>query len=270
MVIKGYIFNLKKYAVHDGPGIRTTIFFQGCPLNCWWCHNPECHKKLWDKNKIDPAQLNCIRPYYMKVGGSKVREVFVSELMEEIKKDRIFFEDSGGGITCSGGEPLLQTEFLIELLQACKQAGIHTVVDTSGYAPWRYIEKISPLTDLFLFDLKLIDDKEHLKYTGVSNKLILDNLKKLSALKKEIFIRIPLIPGVTDLIENLEDIATHLKKMNGIFRIDLLPYNPMGLEKYKKLKMKNQIANLRHQSHEELQKMWEYFEKFGFQVNIEG
>jgi pyruvate formate lyase activating enzyme len=144
------------------------------------------------------------------------------------------------------------------------------VVDTSGYAPWRDFETIIPLTDLFLFDLKLIDDNEHMKYTGVSNQLILDNLKKLSGLKKEIYIRIPLIPGVTDLSGNLEDIASYLKKLDGIFRIDLLPYNPMGLEKYKKLKMKNQFANLKHQSPEELNKMWEYLEQFGFQVNIEG
>jgi pyruvate formate lyase activating enzyme len=270
MATKGYIFNLKKYAVHDGPGIRTTIFFQGCPLNCSWCHNPESRKKLRDKNKIDTAQLNCIRPYYMKVGEGKVREVTVPEVMDEIQKDRIFYEDSGGGITCSGGEPLLQIEFLTELLQNCKQAGIHTVVDTSGYASWSDVERITPLTDLFLFDLKLIDDKEHLKYTGVSNKLILDNLKNLSGLKKEIYIRIPLIPEITDLTENLEGIASYLKKIDGISRIDLLPYNPMGLEKYKKLKMKHQIVNLKHQSQEELQKMWEYLEKFGFQVNIEG
>ncbi|MEJ2051259.1 MAG: glycyl-radical enzyme activating protein [Calditrichota bacterium] len=253
MATKGYIFNLKKYA-----------------LNCSWCHNPESRKKLRDKNKIDTAQLNCIRPYYMKVGEGKVREVTVPEVMDEIQKDRIFYEDSGGGITCSGGEPLLQIEFLTELLQNCKQAGIHTVVDTSGYASWSDVERITPLTDLFLFDLKLIDDKEHLKYTGVSNKLILDNLKNLSGLKKEIYIRIPLIPEITDLTENLEGIASYLKKIDGISRIDLLPYNPMGLEKYKKLKMKHQIVNLKHQSQEELQKMWEYLEKFGFQVNIEG
>jgi len=270
MATKGYIFNLKKYAVHDGPGIRTTVFFQGCPLNCWWCHNPESRKKLRKKQIIESAQLNCIRPYYMKVGEGKVREVTVPELIDEILKDRIFYEDSGGGVTCSGGEPLLQIEFLAEFLQVCKQAGLHTVVDTSGYAPWHDFETIIPLTDLFLFDLKLIDDNEHMKYTGVSNQLILDNLKKLSGLKKEIYIRIPLIPGVTDLSGNLEDIASYLKKLDGIFRIDLLPYNPMGLEKYKKLKMKNQIANLKHQSHEELNKMWEYLEQFGFQVNIEG
>jgi pyruvate formate lyase activating enzyme len=113
MATKGYIFNLKKYAVHDGPGIRTTVFFQGCPLNCWWCHNPESRKKLRKNRKIESAQLNCIRPYYMKVGEEKVREVTVPELMDEILKDRIFYEDSGGGVTCSGGEPLLQIEFLV-------------------------------------------------------------------------------------------------------------------------------------------------------------
>ena len=248
---KGIIFNLKKYAVHDGPGIRATVFFQGCSLNCIWCHNPES-RVTEGKKILNQADRNCLRPFSVKIEENSAREVSVKELMAEIKKDAIFYSESNGGVTFSGGEPLLQTDFLLELLKQCQKENIHTAVDTAGYVPWENFTKIYEYVDLFLYDLKLIDDKKHVKYIGVSNKLILENLNKLSQIKQNIIVRIPLIPGITDKNKNLQEIVSYLKKTKTIKRIDLLPYNPMGEEKYKKLKISNILGKMKHQTEKQL------------------
>ena len=185
--MKGVIFDIKRFAVHDGPGIRTTVFLQGCPLGCWWCHNPE-------------GQRNN--------AGNKVS---VAEVMDEVIKDSIFYEESNGGVTFSGGEPLHQSGFLSELLKGCKKEGFHTCVDTSGYATKESIDLIMDDTDLFLFDLKHTDDTVHRKYTGVSNSCIIDNLKYLAGKKKEIILRFPVIPGINDSTDNISEMLKLLK-----------------------------------------------------------
>lgn len=237
-------------------------------MNCWWCHNPESRDLPSDK--IKETKFNCLRPYSIQVGEGKVREVSVRELIIEIKKDIIFFEQSQGGVTFSGGEPLVQLEFLYSILTECKKENIHTVVDTCGYAPREDFKKIYELVDLFLYDIKVIDDKAHVDSTGVSNKLILENLAYLNQLRSNIFIRIPLIPGVTDTEENLIGIAEYVKKLKTIKRIDLLPYNPMGEEKYKKLKMDRKLPNLKHQTEAELDKIRKKLENYGFEVKVGG
>ncbi len=247
----GYIGSVKKYAIHDGPGIRTTVFFKGCPLNCWWCHNPECQTLPSD-------------------GGELSFQTDLEAVMKDVKKDIIFFDQSGGGVTFSGGEPLFQIDFLCALLDACKASGIHTAVDTCGYAKYQCFEKIFGHVDLFLYDLKIINDDEHVKYTGISNKLIHDNLIMLSQNQQNIRIRIPLIPSVTDTELNLTDIARVISNLDSIKTVDILPYNQLGISKYRKLRRDSKLDRLKTQSREEIKKKQQLLESFGLVVNIGG
>ena len=266
MSATGTIFDLKKFTIHDGPGIRTTVFFKGCPLSCWWCQNPE-------GLKLEP-EIMTVKSGGRGAGDSKKtsigRVVAAGEIMEEIKKDIVFYDQSGGGVTFSGGEPLMQADFLSELLQRCRQAGIHTAVDTSGYAEWETIEAILRRVDLFLYDLKLIDDADHRKYTGVSNTLILENLSRLSAAKAKIIIRVPLIPDITDTPRNLEDIAGTLKSINGSFAIDLLPYNKIAEDKFRRFDLAPRLKAVPGRSDEEIKQLAGLFEACGYGVTIGG
>jgi pyruvate formate lyase activating enzyme len=271
---KGIIYNIMKYSIHDGPGIRTTVFLKGCPLDCWWCHNPEsqnsqietmefpercigckecikaCKLGIMGKNiskenfkKICNLCGKCIDVCYALAREMIGKEMTTFEVMEEIKKDSIFYSESGGGATFSGGEPLMQKDFLEDLLRECKKNSIHTALDTSGYGPIRDLLDIAKLTDLFLYDIKLMDNGKHVKYTGVPNKLILDNLRELSKLHSNIIIRIPVIPGVNDDGENI--LATgELAVSLGIKEINLLPFHRAGTEKYKKLNMEHKLKDL--------------------------
>ncbi len=250
----GIIFDIKKYAIHDGPGIRTTVFFKGCPMQCWWCHNPE-------SREIYPQQ----------VANSTIgKTMSVAEVMKEIKKDIVFYDESGGGVTFSGGEPLMQPEFLLNLLLACKQAEIHTTIDTCGYADKMVVEKMLAYTDLFLFDLKLMDNKTHQKYTGVANQKIYENLKLILKTEKEIHIRIPVIPGITDEINNINDIIAYLKTLSGIDKINLLPYHKIGTHKYERLGMVFKARDIKEPSDEKMQSLKEQFTSAGFEISIGG
>lgn len=190
--------------------------------------------------------------------------------MDEVNKDIIFYNQSGGGITFSGGEPLAQLEFLFGLLEACKENGLHTAVDTCGYAKCQHFEKIFDFVDLFLYDLKIYNDDEHIKYTGVSNKLIHENLMLLSHNNQNIRIRVPLIPGVSDTQNNLSQIAQFVLKLPNITTIDLLPYNRLGISKYRKRGQNNKLRDLPTQTKKEIIRKQELFESYGFNVNIGG
>jgi len=256
----GYIFDIKKFALHDGPGIRTTVFLKGCPLRCWWCHNPESIKKIpQDESGFCTDQMDSITKKYT-----------VEEVVEIIKKDVVFFDESGGGATFSGGEPLVQISFLQEILEKCKKKSIFTTVDTSGYAPTESFKNIYRHTDLFLYDLKLFDDELHKKYTGVSNELIKNNVEFLDSVNSNIIIRIPLIPNITDTENNLSSIANYLVKLNNIDRIDLLPYNKLAEDKYRRLNQKSQLGTLETQSDNKLQKLLYLMESFGFKTKLSG
>ncbi len=259
--MKGYIFDIKKFAIHDGPGIRTTVFLKGCPLRCWWCHNPESHKILPETIQDNSNSNNC------DITGS---EVSADEIMEEILKDRLFYDDSGGGVTFSGGEPLSQIEFLTELLFRSKKEDLHTIVDTSGFAPFENIKSIYDLTDLFFFDLKIIDRGDHLKFTGVFNEIIIENLIQLNEMGKKTVIRIPLIPGYTDTLKNLDGLLKFISKLKNIGRIDLLPYNKIAESKYARLKKESKLVNLQTQTEQELNTIKNRFSKLGREVNIRG
>ena len=251
----GVVFDIKKFALHDGPGIRTTIFLQGCPLNCRWCHNPESIRDVSDI-RADSAVVS--------------QQYSTDNMLREILKDTAFYEESGGGVSFSGGEPLMQIGFLREMLTLCKNNNIHTVVDTSGYSPYSAFEVINSMTDLYLYDIKLMNDTFHRKYTGVSNILILDNLKKLTATDLEIIIRVPLIPGITDTAENLQKISQFIKKLGTITRVDLLPFNSLATSKYQRLGKNIRLTDISPQKDTELTTMKTIFEDAGLQVTLRG
>jgi pyruvate formate lyase activating enzyme len=262
----GDIFDIKRFAIHDGPGIRTTVFFRGCPLVCWWCHNPEaradCGSATYLKRSVDmslPLSDNVIGP-----------DVRLSTLMDEIEKDSVFYGQSGGGLTVSGGEPMMQIDFLESLLKACREKSIATAVDTSGYAPWAGFERILKLVDLFMVDLKLIDDVKHEKYTGVSNRLILDNFDHLLKSGTAVRARCPMIPGITDTEDNIDSIISFLGNHLDVELISILAYNPLGEDKFARLGIEYGPGPLRTQSADEMMDIASRFEKAGLNVRIGG
>jgi pyruvate formate lyase activating enzyme len=235
----GIVFDIKHYAIHDGPGIRTTVFLKGCPLRCAWCHNPESQDGQPEQVKTE-----------VKVGKNSFEEVetigkrmSVDQVMKEITRDIPFHNESGGGVTFSGGEPLYQPEFLKELLRECRNAGIHTCVDTTGYSPPSVIRDMVKDTNLFLYDLKIMDDTRHVEYTGVSNELSLSNLSLLVRKGAGIIIRFPVIPGHTDQKENIESVIEKLVDLN-LRELDLLRYHLAAGHKYCKLGKPLQINEL--------------------------
>lgn len=250
------IFDIQRNSFVDGPGIRTTVFFKGCNLKCAWCHNPESQspkkQMMIYKNKctgcgkcleVCPNNLEkcdfCGRcEIFCASDARKVcgREYTVDEVFSEVIKDKAFYDNSGGGVTFSGGECMLQIDFLCEILEKCKENGIHTAVDTAGNVPWEYFERILKYTDLFLYDIKLFDREKHKQYTGADNKVILDNLKKLFEGGASVWIRIPVIPGANDTEEEMRKIKEFLKPYSPL-KIELLCYHKMGEHKYDALNM---------------------------------
>ncbi|QQS37689.1 MAG: glycyl-radical enzyme activating protein [Ignavibacteriales bacterium] len=269
MNMTGIIFDIKRFAIHDGPGIRTTVFFKGCPLRCWWCQNPESLNNSPAISYSNNTGLTS-SDFCLEESEKVIRKISVDDLLIEITKDRIFYDESGGGVSFSGGEPLMQVEFLKSILDKCRYQGIHTTVDTSGYAPTESFEEILPLVDLFLFDLKIIDDHLHQKYTDASNFLILKNLKFLLERGSKVIIRIPLIPGITDTKKNIEDIFSLLKTFDSISRIDLLPYNEIAEIKYKRLGRTRKLDSLKSQSDEKLEEIKSQLEMLNLEVTIRG
>lgn len=295
---KGLIFDIRGFSIHDGPGIRTTVFFKGCFLRCHWCHNPEgqmpkpelifsrtrcigCHECLKNcpKQALSQRGANifisrkkceicgiCVQNCPSQAMDFAGREMTVREVMEAIKKDAVFYEQSKGGVTFSGGEPLFQPMFLNSVLEECEENHFHTCLDTSGYASFDVLEKISEKIDLFLYDIKIIDEKNHLKYTGVSNKLILENLARLAATGKKIIVRIPLIAGINDTDGNIDGTIEFLKSVPSIKTVSLLPYHRLGSQKYKKLNRYQ--PRFQAPSEEVVKGIKEKFEKSGFEIKI--
>jgi pyruvate formate lyase activating enzyme len=258
----GTVFRIKKYALHDGPGIRTTVFFKGCPLRCWWCHNPEGlkpHSEVMDPVRAESRQKQTIGKF-----------MSVDEVMAEIEKDVVFYDESGGGVTFSGGEPLLQASFLKALSEACARRDIHTALDTSGYAAPEIFEAAVERIDLILYDLKIMDNDRHVYFTGVSNQLILENLKRMGRNGRPLRVRFPVIPGVTDDRQNIDRIARLVGSLETVQQIDLLPYHRTADGKYRRLGLPNPMQGVPPASGDQVQRIKSDFERYGFTVKIGG
>ena len=300
--MEGQVFNIMKYAVHDGPGIRNTVFLKGCPLNCWWCHNPES-QELKPQLTFFPNRcigcMDCIaacKENAIKAVDGKVvtdldkcknngdctlvcfaearemagQSMSVDQVVKELLKDKIFYDESGGGVTFSGGEPLVQKTYLLELLKEMKKLGIHTTIDTCGYASSETIKEVAGLTDLFLFDLKHMNSEKHEKYTGVPNDLILENLNILHSMGKEIIIRIPIIPGFNDSDEELNELRNYIATLKNVKEVNLLPYHNIGQEKYNRIGKLYKMKDVKEPSQEDMEYALKQMDGCGVKVKIGG
>lgn len=243
----GTVFDIQRFSVHDGPGIRTTVFMKGCPLRCQWCHNPEgltrtpqlqffaesCVGCGACGSRSDLADAERCRSGALKVCG---RQMSADEVVTEVLRDRIFYAENGG-VTFSGGECLLQADFVVEVLSEIKKLGLSTAIDTSGYVPACEIEKTLPVCDLYLYDVKCMDPQIHKAYTGVDNRLILSNLRLLSEAGKEIWVRVPVIPDFNDRTTEMEAIADLVASLPTVRQVTLMPYHTLGAGKYETLGM---------------------------------
>jgi|WetSurMetagenome_2_1015567.scaffolds.fasta_scaffold68493_2 pyruvate formate lyase activating enzyme len=298
--LAGTIFNIMRFSVYDGPGIRTTVFLKGCPASCLWCHNPEalsgkiqlmvrkdrcrhcgdcaaaCPRNAISLQDGETAtdwkrclQCGaCVEVCYAEARELVGRSVTVRDLLKEISRDIPFFEESGGGVTFSGGEPLQQHEFLQEILKACKERGLHTAVDTTGYAPPEVLRRIAGWTDLFLYDLKLMNDLRHREFTGISNGVILQNLKDLAAGGNQVQIRVPLVPGINDSRENIGEMGRFVATLPNVKEIELLPYHTAGGGKYERLGMKFSLPGITPLSNPEMEWIIEELRRNGISVHV--
>ncbi|WP_172408159.1 glycyl-radical enzyme activating protein [Desulfosporosinus sp. FKA] len=298
----GKIINIMKYSIHDGPGIRTAVFFKGCPLNCLWCHNPESQKYdqelfYWPdrcigcgrclescsrdaigltSGKLEYKRAQCkVCGDCCKVCHAGARELVaktmsVGQVMAEIEKDLVFYDESGGGATFSGGEALMQPTFLTELLQDCQKKEINTAVETCGYVKPEILQTISPYVNLFLYDLKLMDSQRHQYYTGVPNELILDNLRWLAEHHPKVLVRVPIIPGCNDDKENLHQLGEFVASLKRVQELHLLPYHRAGVDKYKRLGLEYQLPDIQAPESEQMERIKGELEQYGLKVKIGG
>ena len=273
--VRGCVFNVQRFCVHDGPGIRTTVFFKGCPLNCLWCHNPEskdpapeiayraaqcigcgacikacpqgCHTLTESGHVYE--RTNCTRcgacarvcPGVLEIVG---REINASEVLAEVLRDRRFYENSGGGLTLSGGEPAVQLPFALALLERAKENGVCTCVETCGYVPQAHMKSLAAYTDLFLYDCKETDPALHERFTGVAPDIILQNLRLLDGLGKRIILRVPIIPGFNDRPDHFRRVAEMVNGLLNVQEIQLMPYHPLGHAKYESLGRQYPLSEL--------------------------
>ena len=302
MTLSGIVFDIKKFSIHDGPGIRTTVFLKGCGLRCWWCHNPEsqhpkpelvlrpdlcihcgacvgeCPHSAISANgsgfvtdrEICRSCGTCTGSCYADAREIIGREMTVDQVMAEILRDLAFYDESGGGVTFSGGEPMLQEDFLLALLKACQAQDLHTTVDTCGHVPTQAVNRIRPHVDLFLYDLKLIDDTRHREVTGASNVLILENLRLLAQNGHNIILRIPIIPAINDDEDNINRIAALAGELLGVIRVDLLPYHKIGSDKYERINKINPMPETKPPSDAKMTEIAQVFQGLGLSVKTGG
>ena len=260
----GYIFDVQRFSIHDGPGIRTTVFLKGCTLRCVWCHNPEgvdaapqlsflpercigcgyCARVCPnDAHRVEPERGHvldrerctvcgaCARECYAGALELVGREATVEEVLETVLRDRPFYERSGGGLTLSGGEPLMQIDFAEALLRGAKEEGLHCAVETCGYVDWGRFERLLPLVDLFLYDIKETDPARHAEYTGAPNEGILRNLRTLCARGAAVLVRLPIVPGLNDRPDHFRAVAAIARELPGLLGFEMMPYHRLGTGK---------------------------------------
>ncbi|MBR5528336.1 MAG: glycyl-radical enzyme activating protein [Clostridia bacterium] len=256
--VKGRIFDIQKFSVHDGPGIRTIVFLKGCFLRCKWCCNPESQEYKIQK---------------MIRGGKETlvgKDVTVGEVMEDILKDVPYYRRSGGGVTLSGGESLAQPDFAVALLSACKEYGLHTAMETTGFADFSVIERFIPVCDLFLMDIKHTDSQKHKEFTTQSNEIILENAKRIAKTARELVIRVPVIPTFNDTPEEIASIAMFAKSLGTVKQLHLLPYHKLGYDKYIGLSREYPMGDIQSPSKELMLLLKETASACGLDVEIGG
>lgn len=256
--VSGRIFDIQRFSVHDGPGIRTIVFFKGCRLRCKWCCNPESQRK-----EIE---------YFNRDDGTKTvtgRDVTAGEVMETVARDEAYYRRSGGGMTLSGGEFLLQPEFAKALLMLARMHGINTAVETTSFADFGVIEELLPHIDHYLMDIKHMDSLKHREYTGVNNELILENARKVAKIKNNFVVRVPVIPKFNDTEREISQIAEFAAKI-GAKRLHLLPYHRLGQDKYRWLSRNYELGDILPPENEKMQQLLKSAEKFGIDCQIGG
>ena len=256
--IKGRIFNIQRFSLHDGPGIRTIVFFKGCYMRCAWCCNPESQR----------YEIETI----IEKGKEKTvgYDVTVSDIMPEILSDMAYYKRSEGGVTLSGGEVLCQADFAAELLKACKAEGLHTAIESSSAASFDKIEKLLPYLDLYLMDIKHMDREKHKEYTSHGNERILENARKIAESGVELIIRTPVIPGFNDTPEEIKAISQFAKSLPGVCEHHLLPYHRLGTDKYEGLGRKYTLSEIEPPSKEKMEYLLSVAETSGLRCKIGG
>ena len=256
--IKGRIFNIQRFSIHDGPGIRTIVFFKGCVMRCAWCCNPESQR----------SEIEAL----IEGGREKTvgRDVTVDDIMPEILSDMPYYRRSGGGVTLSGGEVLCQADFARELLRECKENGLHTAIESAASTSYSEIEKLLPYLDLYLMDIKHTDAEKHKEYTGVSNERILENARRVAESGVELVVRTPVIPGFNDTAEEIRAISSFARTLPGVREHHLLPYHRLGQDKYAGLGRKYSLADIEPPSREKMEYLLSIAETSGLKCKIGG
>lgn len=300
--LKGIVFNIQRFSIHDGPGIRTVVFLKGCPLNCLWCSNPEsqevfprifhdprkcmgcnacilkCHSgAISQKGEVKLVNMkkcnmcgNCLESCYSGALELVGKEMTVEEVMSEIRKDRPFYFNSGGGVTLSGGEPSVQYEFAARILDKCSKEGIDTALETSGYANWSILNELIQRVNLVLFDIKHMNPHQHKIFTGVDNKLILENAKKIASSGKNMIVRVPVIPKHNDDEENIRATMNFTISLKTVKEIHLLPYHRLGKGKYNRLGREYPLGDLPSPEQEDMERLRSLGERMGLITQIGG
>jgi len=296
---RGVVFDIQRFSVHDGPGIRTTVFLKGCPLGCLWCHNPEsqrmqpvlsfereicvmcgeCVKEcsrnaqsIVDGRRVIRRELcvgcgNCVDACNTNALVLKGKTMTVEEVIRDVLRDELLCRKSGGGVTISGGEPLMQPTFTFDILRRVKEHNLHTAIETCGHAKWNTFERILEVTDLVIYDLKHMDSVQHKKLVGVGNDLILQNLKKVMKRNKEVLVRIPLIPDINDSDENLQKSAEFMRRL-GIEGVEVIPYHEFAATKYELLGIDYVLRVLKTYTSEQLEQKRQRLAKLGIKAKI--
>ncbi|MGI6706207.1 MAG: glycyl-radical enzyme activating protein [Clostridia bacterium] len=299
--MKGTVFNIQRFSIHDGPGIRTTVFLKGCSLRCFWCHNPESlsakrELQMFPEKCIGCGQCFsvCLKGAHEMTGEGRVfhrerctacgrcvelcyaealvmagEEMDVDEVVDEVMKDEDFYRNSGGGVTLSGGEPLLQPEFCREILARCKDRGIHTAIETAAFVDWKAFEKVMDYTDLFLVDIKLMDAVRHREVTGATNEKILDNIKRLRVTAIPQIIRIPVVPGINDNEGNMEETAVFLQDFPNLEYVELLKFHKMAVGKYQSLDRPYRAEGLEPLNPDRMEELGRLFSASGIRVKVD-